>query len=47
MFKVKTNEEIGEYLNYLISKKYSSTRKFCKDYLRLSQEKLLFGAIKN
>ena len=37
MFKVKTNEEIGEYLNYLISKKYSSTRKFCKDYLRLDR----------
>lgn len=37
MFKIKTNEEIGEYLNYLITKKYSSTRKFCKDYLRLDK----------
>ena len=37
MFKIKTNQEIGEYLNYLISKKYSSTRKFCKDYLRLDK----------
>ena len=37
MFKIKTNEEIGEYLSYLISKKYSSTRKFCKDYLKLDK----------
>lgn len=37
MFKIKTNEEIGEYLNYLISQKYSSTRKFCKDYLKLDR----------
>ena len=40
MFKVKTNEEIGEYLNYLISKKYSSTRKFCKEYLRLDKRQI-------
>lgn len=40
MFKIKTNEEIGEYLNYLISKKYSSTRKFCKDYLRLDKRQI-------
>ena len=33
MFQLKTNEEIGEYLNYLISKKYSKTRKFCRKYL--------------
>ena len=37
MFKIKTNEEIGEFLNYLISQKYSSTRKFCKDYLKLDR----------
>lgn len=40
MFKIKTNEEIGEYLNYLISQKYSSTRKFCKDYLRLDKRSI-------
>lgn len=40
MFKIKTNEEIGEYLNYLISKKYSSTRKFCKEYLRLDKRQI-------
>lgn len=37
MFKIKTNAEIGEYLDYLISQKYSSTRKFCKDYLKLDR----------
>ena len=40
MFKLKTNEQIGEYLNYLISQKYSSTRKFCKDYLRLDRREI-------
>jgi len=35
MFKIKTSKEIGEYLKYLISQKYPSTRKFCKDYLKL------------
>ena len=37
MFKIKTNNEIGEYLNYLILQKYSSIRKFCKDYLKLDR----------
>ena len=37
MFKIKTNNEIGEYLNYLILRKYSSIRKFCKDYLKLDR----------
>ena len=35
MFKIKTNEGIGDYLGYLILRKYSSNRKFCKDYLKL------------
>lgn len=34
MFKIKTNEKIGEYLLYQISQKYPSTRQFCKAYLR-------------
>jgi hypothetical protein len=37
MFKIKTHNEIGEYLNYLILQKYSSIRKFCKDYLKLDR----------
>ena len=37
MFRIKTNEEIGEYLNYQISQKSSSTRKLCKDYLKLDR----------
>lgn len=37
MFKIKTNKEIGEYLDYLILQKYSSIRKFCKDYLKLDK----------
>lgn len=37
MFKIKTNKEIGEYLEYLILQKYSSIRKFCKDYLKLDK----------
>ena len=35
MLKMKTNVEIGEYLSNLISKKYSKTRRFCKEYLKL------------
>ena len=37
MFKIKTDEEIGEYLDYLIRKNYPSVRKFCQDYLRLDK----------
>jgi len=33
MFKVKSNEEIGEYIKKLIDEKYESVRKFCKDFL--------------
>ena len=35
MFKIKTNEEIGEYLKELIEERYGKTRRFCKAYLKL------------
>lgn len=35
MFVVKTNEEIGNYIEKLIAKKFPSKRKFCQAYLKL------------
>ena len=35
MFIVKTNEEIGKYIEKLISDKFPSKRKFCQAYLKL------------
>ena len=35
MFTVKTNEEIGNYIERLISNKFPSKRKFCQAYLKL------------
>lgn len=37
MFQLeKNNEETGRYLYKLITEKYKSVRKFCKDYIELS-----------
>ncbi len=35
VFIVKTNEEIGNYIEKLIAKKFPSKRKFCQAYLKL------------
>ena len=35
VFIVKTNEEIGKYIEKLIAKKFPSKRKFCQAYLKL------------
>lgn len=38
MFKLKYNNEIGEYLSELIDTKYPSKRQFCIAYLKLADE---------
>ena len=40
MFKVKSNDEIGEYLEKIIDDKYKSKRKFCMDVLREKDDEL-------
>lgn len=40
MFKVKSNDEIGGYLEKIIDDKYVSKRKFCIDVLREKDDEL-------
>ena len=40
MFKVKSNDEIGGYLEKIIDDKYVSKRKFCMDVLREKDDEL-------
>lgn len=47
LFITASNEEIGEYLIHLISKKYKSTREFCKEYIMLQKNEVQKDEIDN
>ena len=41
MFRTASNVEIGKHLSELIDRKFKSTRKFCEEYLKLENPKIL------